>query len=413
MRNSNDAFSNGIRKAGGMFGGKGGWLRITLLVSAVLFLVIGVASANALFEQVDADQIVVIQSLRGKMTAYTTPGPKLQLFGKVTSYQKRGTYDFNNDIRFNDGGAGKVRGSIQYIMPLDHTRILALHEQFSSQEAVEVELVKKTTDKSIYMTGPLLSSTESYASRRTDLIRWINDQIENGIYQTETATIRQMNPLTGDSTTITIANIRTDTLGTELRQEQAYLTSFGITTANFAVDGIDYDGRVQAQIDQQQENIMAVQTSASKARTAEQDRITTEQEGLASAAKARAEQEVIKAREVTAAESRLAVARLDQQAAEAEKQANILRGQGEAERKRLVMNADGALDQKLATYERVQAKWAEAIASYGGAWVPTILNGTATEGGATNGAISLMETLSTKAAMDLALDLSNRGGNNR
>ena len=378
----------------------------------VVLFIIGFALSGSLMEQVDADEIVVIQApMSGKLTAYTQSGMKWQGLGKVTTYKKRGTYSFKNDIRFNDGGAGIVRGSIQYIMPLSAEQVIGLHEQFNSREAVEQDLIEKTTNKSIYMTGPLLSSTESYASRRTDLIRWINDQIENGIYQTETETVKQLNPLTGDSTTITIASIRTDSGGRELRQEMAYLSSFGITTANFAVDGIDYDGKVQQQIDEQQKNIMSVQTSMANARRAEQERITAEQQGLANAAVARAEQEVIKAREVTAAEQRLAVAKLDQQAADAEKTANILRGQGEAERKRLVMNADGALDTKLKAWIEVQKAYAAAISEYKGAWVPSVVmgqgNGSGISGG---GALQLIEMLSAKTANDLALDLSNKKG---
>lgn len=34
------------------------------------------------------------------------------------------------------------------------------------------------------MTGPLMSSKESYAEKRTNLIRFIEDQISNGVYKT-------------------------------------------------------------------------------------------------------------------------------------------------------------------------------------------------------------------------------------
>ncbi|MCH8308457.1 MAG: transcription termination/antitermination protein NusG [Proteobacteria bacterium] len=42
------------------------------------------------------------------------------------------------------------------------------------------------------MTGPLLSSTESFAERRTDLIFWVEDQVNNGTYQTRTEEVVEM-----------------------------------------------------------------------------------------------------------------------------------------------------------------------------------------------------------------------------
>jgi len=389
-----------------------GWpLQRTVSIGIVLVVaVVTAAFGQFLIEDVNADEIVVIQSVTGKLTAHTSPGPKLQLFGRTTSYPKRETYSFTADTRFNDGGGGVVEGSIDWIMPLASEAILKIHEQFGSADAVTQNLVSVTTDKSIYMTGPLLSSTESYASRRTELIRWIEDQIEGGIYQTTTETVREINPLTGEEQTVTVASIRRGEDGRELRQEEAYLSSFGIQTANFAVREIAYDQRVQNQIDEQQENIMRVQTAIAQAREAEQRRITVEQQGLANAAAARAEQEVQQARLVTDAETRRQVAELDRQAAAAEREANILRGQGESERRRLIMRADGALEPKLNAWLEAQKAYAAAIAQYQGAWVPSVVTG----GGdqvAGSGALQLIELLGIRAARDLSLDLSNMGGN--
>lgn len=386
------------------------WTRIGAVV-AVSTVALSLILMGSLLEQVDANEIVVIQSVTGKLVPHITPGPKLQLFGKVTSYPKRETYGFTADTRFNDGGAGIVTGSVDWIMPLSSESILRLHSQFGSAEAVAQNLVAVTTDKAIYMTGPLLSSTESYASRRTELIRWIEDQIDGGIYQTTTENIREVNQLTGEEQTVTIANIRTDDTGIPIRQEEAYLASFDIGTANFAVRSIDYDDRVQGQIDEQQENIMRVQTAIAQAREAEQRRITVEQQGLANAAQARAEREVEQARNVTDAETRRQVAELDREAAAEEREANILRGQGEAERRRLVMNADGALSLKLEAWVKSQELWAGAFSNYTGQLVPTVVTGGAGSTSGDNAAISFMEIMGIRAARDLSLDLAPGGSN--
>jgi hypothetical protein len=56
------------------------------------------------------------------------------------------------------------------------------------------------------------------------------------------------------------------------------------------------------------------------------------------------------------------MARLDAEAALLEKKANIARGQGEAERKKLVMAADGALAERLKALTKIHENYANAIA---------------------------------------------------
>ena len=95
------------------------------------------------------------------------------------------------------------------------------------------------------------------------------------------------------------------------------------------------------------------------------------------------------------------------EAAEYTKQEQILLGQGEAERKRLNMKADGALHPKLATYERVNAMYAKAMAEYKGDWVPKVQMGAiAGGGGNASGAQAMIDMLTIKTAKELALDMS-------
>ena len=84
------------------------------------------------------------------------------------------------------------------------------------------------------------------------------------------------------------------------------------------------------------------------------------------------------------------------------KQEQILRGEGDGAYKRLVMEADGALAQKLATYEKVMNRFAQAIEKQ--KWVPEVQMGASSEAGGSN-AMTLIEMMSVKAAKDLALDM--------
>lgn len=142
-----------------------------------------------------------------------------------------------------------------------------------------------------------------------------------------------------------------------------------------------------------------------EAKTAEQQLYTTQKQGEANAAAAKWEQEKIKAQKVTEAEQELAVQELATKKAEQYKQEQILIGQGDAEKKRLIMAANGALDAKLEAYKYVQAQWAAAFGAFTGNLVPLYQTGGA---GSNTNALNWMEIMGMKAARDLNLDLSNK-----
>lgn len=359
--------------------------------------------SGMLFENVDATEIMVVQApTSGKLSWYTTQGIKWQGFGKVTAYQKRATYAFETQVRFNDGGHGTMHGSVQYELPLDEQSLTALHQQFGSQEAIQKNLIETVVNKSVYMTGPLMSSKESYAEKRNYLINYVEDQIANGVYQTLQHEVKVQDPLTGQEKSAVTVDIVMQG-GIPRRQEASVLSRYGIKTSNFAINALPYDDTVEAQIKQQQAITMQVQTAIAESRQAEQRTITVEQQGKADAAKAKWDQEVIKAKEVTAAEQKLAVAKLDNDTAEQYRQATLKRADADAGYRKQVMAADGALGQKLDAYVKVNGAYATAIQNYKGAWVPTTQMGGTTTGNG-NAATALVDLLTAKTARDLGLE---------
>ena len=122
-----------------------------------------------------------------------------------------------------------------------------------------------------------------------------------------------------------------------------------------------------------------------KAKTlaAQQEAIKVEAEGQASAAKAKWEQEKIKATEVTKAEQEREVARLAAERAEFEKKRIIAEGQAEAEANRLKVAA-GLTPQERASWDyKTAVGIAEALANSKVQWVPSIMiGGTDGKGGA-------------------------------
>jgi hypothetical protein len=389
------------------------------LAAVMLFLL--VMSGGKLFENVNADEIVVIQSpISGTLTWYTTAGLKWQGWGYVTRYRKSFTYWFSYrpdqgpkidqslKTRFYDGGHAKISGSVRVDLPLDEKSLNALHIRFGSQDAIEHAVVGTVFEKSVYMAGPLMSSKESYAEKRPLLIFYIEDQALHGVYQTTTQDVRMKDPITGVEKTVTLTKIieNSKAPGGMARQEVSPLQEFSLRCYNLAINQITYDPIVEKQILQQQEAIMAVQTAVARAKEAEQDALTAEQRGLANAKKARWEQEVIKAQQMTEADQRLGVAEFDRKTAEQRKQESILLGQGEAERRRLVMEADSALEIKIAAWKEVNKYYAEQIGKQ--RWVPEIQWGGSGQQIPGQAANDLVNLFVINTAKQLGLDMKIR-----
>ena len=418
-------------------------------------------------EHIDAGEILVVQSPRGKMSVYSTPGYHAQWFGKTTIYTKRSQFWFDKAhssgkedesmrIRFNDGAHATISGSVAWEMPLDEKSVLELHSRYGTQQAVEHQLIDTVLEKSVYMTGPLMSSAESYATKRTDLLSLIVDQAERGVYRTDTREVRQKDAFTDLDKIVKIVEPQKGPDGKILREGESPISEFGIKLYNLSINEVRYDPQVEEQIQKQQQSVMAIQTAIAQSKTAEQNALTSEKEGQAAAAKAKWEQEVKKATDVTKAQQEAEVAQimanrektnalikasqefevakitaerertnaliraqqeldvaiLAVKAAEAKKQQDTLLGEGEAARRKLVMEADGALEKKLEAWVSVNGKYADAIKGYGGAWVPSVVMGGAGNGGAigaapAGGAMDLVQLLTAKTATDLALEVKN------
>jgi hypothetical protein len=370
----------------------------------------------------DAKDVMIIQYPTGTLRVCSQPGYYTQWFGTVTRYHKRSQFWFSSmadqgrpvdqsiPVRFNDGGHARVSGSIAWEMPIADHAAIKLHTLYGSQVAIEQQLVRTVVEKSVYMTGPLMSSKESYAERRNDLISLIDDQIAHGVYKTEVIQEKQKDPITGQDKTVSIVRLVQDRNGLFARQDLSPLQEFSIKTFNLAINEVKYDPTVEAQIKQQQDMIMQVQTSIAEAKRAEQTALTAAKNGEAEAAKAKWDQEVIKARLVTEAEARKAVAALDVQTADLRKRELELQGEGEAAKRRAIMQADGALQVKVEAYKSVMHDAFDAIKGYQGNWVPgVVMAGSGPNGHSGNGAMDMINLMSVKAAQDLNLNLAVPG----
>ena len=282
---------------------------------------------------------------------------------------------------------------------------------YHSMEAIDHELVRQVVNKSVFMSGPLMSSRESYAERRADLINYITDQIVYGVYRTAHEETKTIDPLTGQEKIIDVVKpkIGAGPNGIE-REEESPIQKFGMNASNITINGIDYDPAVEAQIKQQQEAIMAVQQAIVNAKKAEQDTLTVEQQGKAEAAKAKWAQEVEKATAVTSAEKDKEVAvtqaqkdkdvaELALQTAKLAAQQTVTEAKADADAKRLAVQANNNLEKRIDAWVQVETAWANAYGNQ--RQTPDTVVGS---GSGSNGLNQgLVDMLMTKTARDLQI----------
>jgi len=339
-------------------------------------------------------------AVSGTMSAKMTPGIWLQAFGDIDVWPKADTFFFTHDndvegdvdadtsieVRFNDGSLCNISGTARIIMPTTEDQAIHLvtergHRTYADLRA---KLIKPTIRNVLRHTANLMSATESYMHKRGQFIAWARDQIAHGLYETETIEKKVKDLVSGEMVSKSFTIIKTkkekdpetgkliDT-GMPLYQFNP-LADTGIGIKNFEVKKFKYEDKVDKQIAEQQKARMAVATAKAKAQEAEQNKLTIEAEGKARVAQAEYKElekkvvAVVQAQRdkevaVTHGEKQREVAKLERDAAKLEKERDILQGQGIAEKKRLILAADGALAQKLDTIERINKVWADAYAN--------------------------------------------------
>lgn len=400
-----------------------------------IVLVVGFLFSSALVETVEKGTYQVKQAaVTGNMSAKLTPGLWAQFFGDIEVWPKADTFFFTSDtkegdamdqsieVRFVDGSICNISGTLRIMLPSSESEAIALttvrgHKTYND---VESKLILPTVRNVLRLTANLMTARDSYSAKRADFITFARDQIVNGMYQTATEQRMVKDLISGEMVSKTFKIIKTidGKPGSTPLYHLNPLAGTGITLANFEIKTFVYDDKVKDQIATQQEALMAVETAKAKAQEAEQNKLTIEAQGKADVAKARYEKmeekvravvdaEKIKEVQVIAGEQRKAVAVLDKEAAIEKKQEQILLGEGEAERKRLVLAADGALEKKLATYERVMDSWADAYAKRK---VPSVMMGGSGGNGVDTNALSMSEVMSLMAMKQLGLDLTVPSG---
>ena len=386
--------------------------KVTAIIFGV-FVVICLCLLGSFAEDVKNEQIVVNQfPISGRMEYWTEPGLKWQGFGRTTKYYKTQQFWFGGKdvdgeshgspikVIFNDASVGYIYGSLRVILPTDRQHLQLIQTAYTGMDRLMNDLVAQNVVKVIYASGPLMSAFESYAEKKNDMVAYITDQLTNGVYKTTVSEVESVDSFTGETKIVKVASLVADDNAPNgyVRSERSPFTSYGVVIDQVSITEITYDEKVNQQIQTQQQANMSIQTKKAEALAAQQDAIKAEAEGKAAAAKAKWEQEKIKATEVTKAEQEREVARLAAEKAEFDKKKIIAEGEAEAPANRAKVAA-GLTPQEKAEWDyKTKVGVADAIAKLE---LPKIIMG-----GSGSSGSSAMEMMEMKFATELVEKLS-------
>jgi len=387
--------------------------RVVAVIVAV-FAFVFLCLIGSIAEDVKNEQIVVNQyPITGNMAYWTSPGLRWQWFGRTTKYYKTQQFWFGGKdvegqshgtpikVIFNDASVGYIYGSLRVILPTDIDHLSRIQTAYNGMDRLMNDLVAQNVVKVIYASGPLMSAFESYAEKKNDMVFYITDQLTYGVYKTTIREETAIDTFTGEAKKIKVASLiaNTDAPNGFIRSENSPFTSYGVTIDQVSITEITYDDKVNQQIQTQQQANMSIQTKKAEALAAQQDAIKAEAEGKAAAAKAKWEQERIKATEVTKAEQEREVARLAAEKAEFDKKKIIAEGEAEAAANRAKVAA-GLTPQERAEWDyKTKVGVAEALSKT--AWPKIVMNG-----GNSSGSNTAMDVIALKQMTDLVDKIS-------
>ncbi len=359
----------------------------------LFFLFIAVCTIPFAIGINDAGQRTVVQWPNGTLFVKFSPGVYFEWFGSSTEINDVITYDFDADsnpsgatldytgipVRYRDGGMGTIFGKVRFNLPSDEPTMLLLYKETRSMQGIASKILKSVTDEAVNQTAGLMTSEEGYDSKRSIFTQMARSQLSQGLFHTRVEIISVKDEVTGKTVRKEIPVQKMGTDGQELHYDSD-LQKYGITISGFQLNNPGFEKKTNDQIAKKRSANMAIITAKADAEKAKQDTITAEETGKANvmiaqyAAKILKETATVEAEKLkevatikasqkvaVAAQSKLEAKEMKLRAVEI-KQEQILLGEGEAERKRLVMQADGALDKKLKAIVTMNADAMNALA---------------------------------------------------
>ena len=313
------------------------------------------------------------------------------------------------EIRFMDATMATAEVFVKYSLPNSAELMLDCHEDFRNVDHLAATGLAPYTRECLKYSTQLMESEQHYSGGMSKLSNDFRDQLDNGQYVVDNYESTVRDSFSGELIKIYENRIRLDENNVAVRNSND-LRDMGILVRTHNIINVVYEEQVESKLAQKISASTRESVSKQNLITAQQEELTAAAEGRKRLVEIEYEKKQEQTAELVEAETRVKLAQKDREmqeiallGARLESQKIKALADAEAYAKQKIMQADGALEKKLATYENVQNMWATAFGSYKGNLVPTIQTGAGN--GATNGGLDFMEVMGAKAAIDLNLQM--------
>lgn len=388
-------------------------------IVAIVFAVVFVFFGFSVVGNIDSTEYIVKQAFAsGNLTVHQDPGWYMKNFGKISEYDRTGTFYFSKEeldggenadatalqASFNGNSTAEISGYLKYRLPTDQKLALAIHRDYKNENSVRLDLIRNSIATAIRMAGPLFTPEAAFQSSRSEFTKIVRDILEQGEFLTTSEVVKRENISSTDSNstkTEVITKFVLDSLGNRIITKPSVLRKYGIEIIALDIKDFDFDEQTDKFIEAKKKSMSLRVASEAEAIASRQKAITEQANGEARIAAEKATAEVAKIREVTQAQKEKEVAELNAQKAKAQADSMLFVGRAEAEASRLRVSA-GLSPKERAEYEmRTKIGVAEQIAKI--QFPSTMIIG----GG--NGGINPMEAVGLRSLYDLA----ERQGSNK
>lgn len=367
------------------------------IIAIAVVVLLGIGAIFSPVSYNDMGERTVVQTPNGGSYVQFGNGFFINYFGRTTAYDDVVSLELPEEgisVRYRDGGKGTVDGVVRINLPDDEDSMLKLHKDFKSQAGLESRLLAPEVKQALNLTAGMMSSEEAYADKRDDFANWATEQIESGVYKTEQ---------NKDGKIV----IKLDKEGRQIHQRSPF-TTYSINVSGFQVTDWRFEPATEAQIQEKRKAEMAEITAQAAAKQAIQETIAVEEQGKKAVAAEKykqlqdAQKLIVDAqRQLEVNEFALKAANIDVATAKEQALATKTRADAEAYQKRVIMEADGALEKKLEAYVETQKVWADA---YSKRAVPSIVMGGETGSGGNSDTSQFQNMLNAMVAKDLLVN---------
>ncbi|MBL6446253.1 hypothetical protein JMN32_08035 [Fulvivirga sp. 29W222] len=395
---------------------------------------------NGLFFYSEAGYSYLVQYPTGKQIAELRPGYHLKWWGEVVPWKKVVTVKFVSNeekeqdgqqysgnrvtipVRFNDAVKAELALSARFRLPENPDLFLKMALEFRHQDNLVNGSLIPSCMEIAKNSARLISAQEYIAGRGGELENAVLDQLAHGMYILDaeemkpngTDSIKSIDDSrTIENRTLVRYNVkkRTNSDGSIMRKKHP-IAEYGIVVSQATVEDVNPEQRFKELLGKQRDAAAQASIEKERAKQAEYEkqRIIAEGEAAKASIKVNMEKEQITALITMETEKKreqvnVEKHKLELQSARLKAQEVKVLADAEAYKKKKVMQADGALEMKLQTFERVHSAYAQAIA--GTQLVPTTYIGGG-EGKGTPNAMDFINIATANMAKDLDVKIKQK-----